>query len=179
MSKVLADLASGNSLDSVISETVHQDTPLNALYDDIPLNEVDDGPRWQRITSVMDSGAADSVAPEDIASWIPVVASPGSKRGQHYLSASGDRLPNLGQKSLQVVTEEGTATTTTYQIADVTRPLCAVSKACESGNVVVFTKEGGFIQAPNGARTKFRRDRNVYLLDTWIREPAPGFTGPC
>ena len=31
MNKVLSDLASGNSLDSVISETVHQDTPLNVL----------------------------------------------------------------------------------------------------------------------------------------------------
>ena len=177
--RVLADLANGDPLSSVIPGGEVQDIPVNVLYDDIPLNEVNDGPRWRRITSVMDSGAADSVAPEDIASWVPVAESAGSKRGQHYLSASGDRLPNLGQKRLQVVTDEGKETTTTYQIADVTRPLCAVSKACDSGNVVVFTKEGGFVQSPNGERTKFRRDQNVYLLDTWIREPASGFTRPC
>ena len=155
-----------------------RDKALNLFVDDLQLNKVDDEARWQKIEAVMDSGAADSVAPASIAPWVPVAESPGSRRGQHYLSASGDRLPNQGQKRLQVLTEDGTPTTTTYQIADVTRPLCAVSRMCDQDNVVVFTKEGGFVQTPSGKRTPFRRERNVYLLDTWIREPERGFTRP-
>ena len=170
----LEKLAAGLPLDEVIAEE-----PLHMLCEDAPLNQVESEPKWRKITSVMDSGEADSVAPETVAPWIPTGDSLGSQKGQHYLSASGDRLPNLGQKRLEVVTDEGMPTTTTYQIADVTRPLCAVSKSCDQGNIVVFMKDGGFAQAPNGVRTKFRRDRNVYLLDTWIREPVPGFTGPC
>ena len=124
LDRVLADLACRNPLDSVISAREVQETCLNVLHDDIPLDEVDDEPRWRRIVSVMDSGAADSVAPEDVASWIPVVESPGSSRGQHYLTASGDRLPNLGLKPLQVFTGEGNETTTSYQIADVRSAVC-------------------------------------------------------
>ena len=132
LDRVLADLACGNQLDSVTFAREVQDTPLNVLYDDIPLDEIDDEPRWRRIVSVMDSSAADSVAPEDIASCVPVVECPGSKRGQYHPSASGDRLPNLRQKLSQLVTGERNETTTTCQIADVTRPLSAVSKACDS-----------------------------------------------
>ena len=76
-----------------------------------------------------------------------------------------------------MVAEDGTHTSTTYQIADVTRPLCAVSKMCDQGNTVIFMKSGGVVQTPCGKRMPFRRERNVYLLDTWIHEPGEGFTG--
>ena len=38
-------------------------------------------PEWITIEVVMDSGAAESVAPADLAPWIPVQESPGSRRG--------------------------------------------------------------------------------------------------
>ena len=126
---------------------------------------------------MLDSGAADSVAPASLAPWIPIQPSAGSKKGQHYLSASGDRIANEGQKRLEVVAEDGTMTSTTYQIAEVTRPLCAVSKMCDKDNIVIFTKTGGVVQTPCGKRMPFRRERNVYLLDTWIQEPGGDFTG--
>ena len=44
---------------------------------------------WTCIKTVVDSGAADSVAPTDMAPDIRVEESPGSKRGQAYMSASG------------------------------------------------------------------------------------------
>ena len=74
----------------------------------------------------MDSGAAESVAPADLAPWIDAVESEGSRRGQTYVSASGDRLPNLGEKKLRVITEEGHPAVATFQLADVTR-LCVLS----------------------------------------------------
>ena len=94
------------------------------------------------------------------------------------MSASGDRLPNLGEKTLNVVTENGVPATSTYQIANVTRALCAVSRVCDKGNTVVFEKDGGYIIDLQGGYTPFRRENNVYLLDTWVQKPA-GFTGQC
>ena len=43
----------------------------------------------------------------DMAPWLPMLESTGSKRGQTYMSACGEKLPNLGQKQLKVWTNEG------------------------------------------------------------------------
>ena len=91
-------------------------------------------PEWVTIEVVMDSGAAESVAPSEVAPWIETKESPGSREGREYLSASGDVLRNLGEKDLDVYTGEGVPATTTFQIADVTRPLCSIAKVCDKGN---------------------------------------------
>ena len=93
------------------------------------------------------------------------------------MSASGDRLPNLGEKRFEVVTSTGMNATATYQVADVTRALCSVSKVCDKGNSVTFTASGGYIEGPTGIRTPFRRENNVYMLDTWTLGPASMPTG--
>ena len=94
--------------------------------------------QWMKIDAVLDSGAAESVALADIAPWVPISESMGSKRGQTYMSACGEKLPNLGQKQMKVWTNEGKPAMATFQCADVTRPLCSVSKICGQGNRVVF-----------------------------------------
>ena len=88
------------------------------------------------------------------------------------MSASGDRLPNLGEKRLQVITEEGNRATATYQVADVTRPLCSISKVCDRGNTVTFTAKGGYITSKSGEKMSFRRQNNVYVLDMYLRNPG-------
>ena len=64
-------------------------------------------PEWVKIEVVMDSGAAESVAPADLVPWVPVQESAGSKAGRKYLSASGEVLSNLGEKKIEVFTNEG------------------------------------------------------------------------
>ena len=145
---------------------------LHSLFDaDLDLGSLQQERPWIKIESVMDSGAAESVAPPDLAPWIAAEESEGSKRGQTYVSASGDRLPNLGEKKLRVTTVEGHKALATYQLADVTRPLCSISKVCDRGNTVTFTAEGGFITSQSGEKTQFRRQNNVYVLDMYMRNP--------
>ena len=93
---------------------------------------------------MMDSGAADSVAPPTLAPQVEISESPGSRRGQCYVSASAGRMPNMGQKVLNIQTNEGKDTTVLYQIAEVSRPLTSVSATCDKGNWVVYGPEGGF-----------------------------------
>ena len=62
---------------------------------------------WVRIRTVMDSGAADSVAPPSLAPQVEIAESRGSRRGQCYVSASAGRMPNMGQKVLNIQTNEG------------------------------------------------------------------------
>ena len=128
--------------------------------------------RWVKIEAVMDSGGAESVAPADMAPWIPMLVSSGSKRGHTYICACGEKLPNLGQKQLKLWTNEGKLAVATFQCADVTRLLCSVSKICDQGNRVVFEGQGGFIESPTGARTSFKRENNVYVLEMHAKEPG-------
>ena len=142
---------------------------------DIPLHVVswkdESHPQWVRIRTVMDSGAAESVAPPSMVPGVIVQESPGSKRGQHYVSASAGRLPNLGQQQLSVQTNEGKDSTVVYQIAEVSRPLTAVSKTSDHGNWVVYTPQGGFIiNCQTGNRTHFERRGGIYELDLWVKE---------
>ena len=129
-------------------------------------------PEWVQIDVVMDSGAAESVAPSSIAPWLDIKESEGSKFGRKYLSASGEVLPNLGEKNLDVVTEEGMAAKTTFQIADVTRPLCSIARVCDKGNQVVFHAEGGYVEDRHGNRSHFERKNNIYMMTFHALDPG-------
>ena len=142
---------------------------------DTPLHSVswrdESHPQWVRIRTVMDSGAADSVAPPTLAPQVTIDESPGSRRGQCNVSASAWRMPNMGQTVLNIQTNEGKDTTVLYQIAEVSRPLTSVSASCERGNWVVYTPQGGFIlNCQTGERTSFERKGGIYELDLWMRD---------
>ena len=94
--------------------------PLNAAWKD------ESDPGWVRLRTVMDSGAAENVGPPSMAPTVPTLDSPGSLRGQAYIAAGHGRIPNLGQHTLNVVTNVGHETQNVYQSVEVTRPLTAV-----------------------------------------------------
>ena len=55
-----------------------QDTDLNSLFDaDLELNHFAQRSRWLRLETVMDSGAAKSVAPPSVAPWLKIEESDG------------------------------------------------------------------------------------------------------
>ena len=121
----------------------------------------------------MDSGCGESVIPPDAIESYSIEESPGSKRGQHYLAASKHTIPNLGQQVLNIITDEEVDGKLKYQVADVSRPLNAVSEVCDAGNRVVFGKNGGVIcNIKNGSQTWFGREDNIYVFEYWVR-PGP------
>ena len=77
----------------------------------------------------------------------------------------------MGQQKLKVQTNEGRDSRVVYQIAEVSRPLTAVSQTCDNGNWVVYTHHGGFIlSCLIGGRTYFDRRGDIYELDLWVKE---------
>ena len=79
------------------------------------------GDQWMKIEAVMDSDAAESVAPADMAPWVPISESAGLRRGQTYMSACGEKLPNLGEKQIKVWTNNCKPAMAAFQCADVQR----------------------------------------------------------
>ena len=77
----------------------------------------------------------------------------------------------MGQQELKVQTNEERNAKVLYQVAEVSRPLTAVSQTCDNGNWVVFTPEGGYIwSVKTGAVTNFERRGGIYELDLWVKD---------
>ena len=83
---------------------------------------------WVRVRSVMESGCGVSVAPPGMCPTYPITESEGSRRGQKFMSASEDTMPNLGEQKL------GVETMIKYQIADVSRTLNSITEICDAGH---------------------------------------------
>ena len=121
------------------------------------------------VEATMDSGASQSVAPPEAVPEAEVKESDGSRRGQNYVSASGDRVPNMGEQVVKFVTPEGRRSKLKWQNAPITKPLLSISHICDNGHEVMFTKTGGTIRnLKSGRTTTFRRKNNVYVLDMAI-----------
>ncbi len=117
------------------------------------------------IEVTIDSGASDSVLSERQAPNFTTVESAGSKRGVQYVSASGGKMPNRGEKHLKVETAEGHVCAIRLQVTDVSKALLSVGKICDAGHEVGFRKDGGVIRhLATGQETAFYKVDGVYRM---------------
>ena len=98
---------------------------------------------WEYLEAILDSGATVTVIPPHVGKEYEVVPSAASKAGVKYEVANGDEIPNLGEKLLPVVTNEGSWRGMLAQVADVSTALQSVRALVKSGHVVVFGDESG------------------------------------
>ena len=127
---------------------------------------------WIKVQSIMDTGCGKSVAPPSLACHLPIVETEESRRGAEFQTAGGGKIPNQGDRVIPCFTNHGQAVEMTYSVADVVRPLNAVSQICDRGNEVTFTSDGGYIwNKKTNNIVEFPRERGVYVLDTWLQMP--------
>ena len=101
--------------------------------------------QYDQVDITMDSGAGDPVAnPKHFPGCI-LTDSPGSLAGQQYVGPSGEKIPNQGQFVVPMRIEDGRHVNTTYQAAQVRKPLMAVSSVNDKGNLVLFDGLESFI----------------------------------
>ena len=132
-----------------------------------------------RIT--VDSGAAHSVInPADLPG-ATLEPSEGSRRGLKYQGPGSELIPNLGQLCVTLMTLGGALGKTTWQAANVRKPLMAVSGINDKGNLVVFDNAGSAIvpgDAPEAAeirrllqrcqnRVDLERSGGVFTMRAW------------
>ena len=70
---------------------------------------------------IVDSGAAESVLPREMFQEVP-------KNGLHFVTASGSKMPNLGEEEIHFKTEDGLEPNITFQVTDARNPLASVAK---------------------------------------------------
>ena len=103
----------------------------------VDVNKLDPS-TWEVLLAIMDSGATVPVLHPKTGKDYEVEESPASKAGVEYEIANGDTLPNLGQKRIAVMTEEGTVRGYSSQCADVSKSLQSVRAMVGSKHAVCF-----------------------------------------
>jgi hypothetical protein len=146
--------------------------------DDVGLNALGvQTPGAILIEAVVDSGAADSVAKAGTFSG-KVMPSPMSRAGKKYRGPDGTNIPNEGELAVHFVSDEGHKCGLKWQIANVERPLIAVSHLSSAGNDVTFSKTGGkIINSVTGKIIVFQRKGGVYVLRVWVPGPKSPSVG--
>ena len=125
---------------------------------------------WVEIDVKIDSGATETVMPEDtLRGVIDLEEGPAFRSGTEYEVANGKTIPNLGQQRFVGYTEDGLANEVTAQICAVNQTLMSVSKVVKRGNRVVFDSDGSYIEhKETGARTWMEQDGGMYSVKMWV-----------
>ena len=136
----------------------------------------------------VDSGAADNVLPRRLVRGRGnrVRSSAASRAGVHYVSASGNRIPNEGESDLAFFTAEGKSLSWLFQVAEVNKVLASVAYLVDAGHRVLFDKDAKtgadmsvIVNKLTGEEVAMRRDNNVWVIDAFIEEdPEPVFARP-
>ena len=131
-----------------------------------------DGNMYEKVVVTIDSGAAENVAPVDTAPNVALQETQASKAGATYrvLIANGTPIRNMGMKTIQGITDNGTPLSFNTQITGVTKVLNSVSRMTAAGNKVVFDDEEGdyILNKRIGKITPMRKCDGTYKVDVWM-----------
>ena len=126
---------------------------------------------WHEIELTADTGACDTVIPKSMCPGIPLTPSYQSLHGMEYEVASGESIPNLGEKRCEMWTEGATcAKSISMQVADVHKALLSLSRCADMGFESRFgARFGCLIDTETGEVIPLQRRGNLYMLKAWIR----------
>jgi hypothetical protein len=131
----------------------------------------------------VDSGAANNVMPRKmVRDRKNIRPSKGSIAGVHYVAANSGRMPNEGEYDFKFTTAEGEEEEMTFQIAEVNKALGSVSYLVDRGYKVVFDQDAKtgkdvsyMMHKSTGRTTKFKREKNVWILEAMIEADETPF----
>jgi hypothetical protein len=127
---------------------------------------------WERIVSMVDSGATVPVMPPDIGSQYKVEESFGSKNGHLFGVANGNEIPNLGQKFLPVMTKEQTLQGYPSQCADVTMALQSVVHMNKGKKGVwLYGADSFAVDMETGEVNAIDFDGKRFTMEHWVVPP--------
>ena len=126
----------------------------------------------------LDSGCCKHVLPAEAIPGYNIEESPGSRRGANFIVGNGELVPNEGQAHLNLAADSGNGTEqlvrSTFQIADLTRPLMSVSQICAQGHKCVFEGEHAMVIDQGGETVcKFRKQGGLYVASMKLKSPSP------
>ena len=93
------------------------------------------------------------------------------------MAANDGRIPNEGEIDFIFKTMEGQKQSFVFQVAETNKPLGAASYFVDNGFRVIFDKDmktgtdlSMMVNKATGEVTRFRRDRNIWVLDAIVED---------
>ena len=131
---------------------------------------------WEEVQLYVDSGATDTVVPEDSLVTVETVDGAARKAGVEYETADGGWLQNLGEKRFGAVSEEGVNKKLVAQVCGVSKALLSVSRVVKAGDKIVFDDGDSYIEdKASGERIRIQEDGGMYAVKMWVRNGGKGF----
>ena len=126
---------------------------------------------WYEVELTADTGACDIVIPKDMCPGIPIVPSFQSINGMEYEVATGETIPNLGERRCEMWTEGASQPKAiSMQVADVHKALLSLSRCADMGFESRFgSAYGCLLDTVTGEVVPLQRKGNLYVLKAWIK----------
>ncbi len=140
--------------------------------------QVGEESEWTKVEATVDSGSAEHVLPAGWFAKVPMEESTGSRAGEQYLAASGEKVPNMGEKTIKAMTNEGMKLSVVFQVTRVVKPLLSAAKMTRQGHRVVLDGHRPCIVSRGGASRPSEWRQRVYVVDLWVHSnlgATPGF----
>ena len=93
------------------------------------------------------------IGPE-VAEDYPLKETEASKKGLHSISASGDPMPNHGERTLVVRTSSGNIKVMRCQVTPCTGPLAGIAQMTDADNLVCLSKKTSFLYDQNNGQVE-------------------------
>ena len=127
---------------------------------------------WERIRSIMGSGASVTVGSPECAAAYDVSEGASAKAGTMYEIADGTSIPNLGEKTTAVMNFNGTVTAKTQQVAAVSNHLTSVRQEMKGNKIVIFDEEGCFsFNKLTGEVVPIEDNGMNFIMEEWVVPP--------
>ena len=117
--------------------------------------------------AIVDSGAVDNVFPKSVCTEYPLEATSMSQSGVGFKGANGSHIKHYGQRRFRVKTSAGSNMTTTWEVADVRKPLISASLLLERGHKLALDEKPR-IQRKNGDGIPLERTGSLFAERLWI-----------
>ena len=140
------------------------------------VNAVESGQR--KVKVAIDSAAAESVCPPDWAPEFPMKPCAPEEK-QTFVNASGGDIEHFGEKRVALIAGEqghGKVIGLPFQACNVKRPLAAVRRICEKGNIVQFgpTDADNFIMnVSTKEKVWLQQERGQYVMEATLTTEHP------
>eukprot|EP00959_Pyramimonas_sp_CCMP1952_P449924 9420646-Pyramimonas_sp.AAC.1 len=121
----------------------------------------------------VDYGASVPVVPKDCATEYCTIPSQESKAGVCYTVAHGQVAPDLGDRSPNIISENGLLKKVRFHVADVDKPLLAVSSIQRKGCRIVFDDESYIQNKYNPSEIiPLLEENGTYKMKAWVAPPS-------
>ena len=128
---------------------------------------------YEEIKAPVDSGASESVFMENTAAFLALEEGEPKKNGVQYEIADGSLIPNLGERRIPVIGEQGQRRNLKVQVSEVNKNLLSVRRITAAGNRVVFEADHGYIEdKTTGEKLWLKLEEGMYMLTLWAKRPA-------